>query len=169
MVGQAALMPRAAGARPRTGGFTMIELLVVMAVLGILAAAVMPLGEALLQAQKERDLRAALWEIRSAIDTHKRLADQGVIAPGPTGSGYPASLQVLVQGVADIRGGSSKLYLLRRVPRDPFAAPGLPPEASWRLRSYASPPDDPQPGADVFDVRSSSDAKALDGSSYASW
>jgi general secretion pathway protein G len=169
MVGQAALMPRALGVRPRTRGFTMIELLVVMAVLGILAAAVMPLGEALLQAQKERDLRAALWQIRSAIDTHKRLADQGVIAPGPTGSGYPASLQVLVQGVADIRGGTSRVYLLRQVPRDPFASPSLPAEATWRLRSYASPPDDPQPGADVFDVRSSSDAQALDGSFHASW
>ena len=155
---------------PRASGFTMIELLVVMAVLGVLAAAVMPLGEALLQAQKERDLRAALWEIRSAIDTHKRLADQGVIAPGATGSGYPASLQALVQGVADIRGGgAAKVYLLRQVPRDPFAAPGLSPDTTWRLRSYASPPDDPKPGADVFDVRSSSDARSLDGSLYASW
>lgn len=154
----------------RALGFTMIELLVVMAVLGILAAAVMPLGEALIRAQKERDLRAALWEIRGAIDAHKRLADQGIIAPGPTGSGYPASLRALVEGVADSRGGATaKLYLLRRIPRDPFAAPDTAPEMSWRLRSYASPPDDPKPGNDVFDLRSSSDDRGLDGSLYADW
>jgi general secretion pathway protein G len=152
-------------------GFTLIELLVVMAVLGILAAAVMPLGEAMVQAQKERDLRAALWEIRSAIDEHKRLADKGFIAAGPAGSGYPASLGVLVAGVDDMRPGGTgrKLYFLRRVPRDPFAPASLPPEATWRLRSYASPPDDPKPGADVFDLRSWSDALGMDGTPHASW
>lgn len=157
------------GRAARAGGFTLIELLVVMAVLGILAAAIMPLGEALVRAQKERDLRAALWEIRGAIDEHKRFADKGLVALGPTGSGYPANLSILVQGVDNLRGGGGKLYLLRRLPRDPFAPPGVAPESTWRLRSFASPPDDPQPGADVFDVRSSSDDKGLDGSSYASW
>lgn len=152
-------------------GFTLIELLVVMAVLGILAVAIMPLGEALRVAQMERDLRSGLWEIRAALDEHKRYANQGWISPGPTGSGYPASLTQLVQGVEDGRPNSSgqKVYFLRRIPRDPFADPSLPAEATWRLRSYASPPDDPQPGADVFDVRSVSDAQALDGTVYGSW
>ena len=147
----------------------MIELLVVMAILGVLAAAVMPLGEALLQAQKERDLRAALWEIRSAIDAHKRMADKGLVSAGPAGSGYPSSLQALVQGVDPAQTGKGKVYFLRRIPRDPFASPEVSDEGSWRLRSYASPPDDPKPGSDVFDVRSSSDLPALDGSSYSSW
>lgn len=149
----------------------MIELLVVMAVLGVLAAAIMPLGEVMMTAQKERHLRAALWEIRSAIDEHKRLADKGIVAPGPTGSGYPASLQVLVDGAEDLRPATRghRLYFLRRIPRDPMASPELPPEDTWRLRSYASPAENPQPGADVFDVRSHSDASALDGTPYASW
>jgi general secretion pathway protein G len=39
----------------------------------------------------------------------------------------------------------------------------------WALRSYASPPEDPRPGADVFDVHSKSAAMALDGTRYATW
>lgn len=162
--------PRPPHGRPGAG-FTMIELLVVMAVLGVLAAAIMPLGEALVQGHKERQLRQNLQEIRTALDRHKRYADQGRIAPGPTGSGYPANLAVLVEGVVDLspQGQGQRLYLLRRLPRDPFAPADVPAEASWRLRSYASPPENPQPGADVFDVLSSSDAVALDGSRYADW
>ncbi len=152
-------------------GFTLIELLVVMAILGVLAAAIMPLGEALVTAGKERELRRSLWEIRAAIDDYKRQVDRGVIAAGTTDSGYPPSLQALTAGVNDARstGAPRQLYFLRQIPRDPFADPDLPAEQTWRLRSYASPPDKPAPGADVFDVRSSSDALALDGTAYASW
>ncbi|MFC7205938.1 type II secretion system protein [Comamonas endophytica] len=122
-------------------GFTLIELLVVMAVLGILAAAILPLGETLVKAGKERELRRSLWEIRAAIDDYKRQAERGVIAAGSTDSGYPASLQVLVAGVADARaaGAGRQLYFLRRIPRDPFSDPSLPAPQTWRLRSYASP------------------------------
>jgi len=152
-------------------GFTLIELLVVMAILGVLAAAIMPLGEALVTASKERELRRSLWEIRAAIDDYKHHVDRGAIAVGSTDSGYPPSLQALTAGVADARttGAPRQLYFLRQIPRDPFATPSLSAEQTWRLRSYASPPDKPAPGADVFDVRSSSDALALDGSAYASW
>lgn len=152
-------------------GFTLIELLVVMGILGILAAAIMPLGESLVTAQKERELRRALWQIRDAIDEHKRSVDQGEIARDGTGSGYPPTLQALALGVNDVRmpGSRQQVYFLRQIPRDPFADPALPAEQTWRLRSYASTPERPEPGADVFDVRSSSDALALDGTSYASW
>jgi general secretion pathway protein G len=152
-------------------GFTLIELLVVMGILGILAVAIMPLGESLVTAQKERELRRALWQIRDAIDEHKRSVDRGEIARDGTGSGYPPTLQALALGVNDARspGNPRQVYFLRQIPRDPFADPALPAEQTWRLRSYASTPDRPEPGADVFDVRSSSDAIALDGTSYASW
>lgn len=151
-------------------GFTMIELLVVMAILGVLAAAVMPLGETLLVAQKERELRRALQEIRTALDDYKHTMDSDPRAAS-TGSGYPPNLQVLVQGTPDprIAARGATLYFLRKVPRDPFADPKLAPEQTWRLRSYASPPDRPVPGVDVFDVHSSSDAMALDGTAYAQW
>jgi general secretion pathway protein G len=152
-------------------GFTLIELLVVMAVLGILAAAVMPLGETLVTAQKERELRQALWTIRDAVDAYKRAVDKGTIAPGGSPSGYPPNLQILVQGSPDARPASNAAmqYFLRQLPRDPFADPTLPAEQTWQLRSYASPPDRPLPGADVYDIRSTSKRVALDGSPYATW
>jgi general secretion pathway protein G len=152
-------------------GFTIIELLVVMAILGVLAAAIMPLGEALLRAQKERELKQALWEIRTAIDMYKQAADRGTIKASQMDSGYPPNLKALVEGVADGRpsGGGPSLYFLRQLPRDPFAPPELPAEQTWRLRSYASPPDKPAPGSDVFDIRSSSDEVAMDGTLYAKW
>ena len=154
----------------RLRGFTIIELLVVMAILGVLAAAVLPLGEMLITARKERELRDALWEIRHAIDDYKRAVDAGALVPQQS-TGYPASLQALVEGVPDARpqAQGSRLYFLRRIPRDPFADPSLPPEKTWLLRSYASPPDKPAPGADVYDVRSSSTGQALDGTPYATW
>lgn len=158
-------------------GFSLIELLVVMGILGILAAAIMPLGEAMVTAQKERELRRALWEIRDAIDDYKRHATRGAIAAiaanaaNAADSGYPPTLAMLVSGVEDAStvSGNRRWYFLRQIPRDPFAPDDLAAEQTWRLRSYASPPDRPAPGADVYDVRSSSDAIALDGTPYASW
>lgn len=163
-------------------GFTMIELLVVMAVLGILGAAVLPLSETLVTAQKERALKQALWEIRDAIDRYKAYGDEGLIqAPNQAqkntsaGSGYPPDLQALVAGSPQSTGAAGQVsstqrhYFLRRLPRDPFADPTLAPESTWGLRSYASTPDKPQAGTDVYDVYSQSSSTALDGSKYREW
>lgn len=150
-------------------GFTLIELLAVMAILGILAAAVLPLGETLVIAQKERQLRLALVEIRSAIDEYKKASDRSL--QSSLGSGYPPSLQALVDGLEDMQPGSKgrHFYFLRAIPRDPFADPAVPAAMTWRLRSYASPANHPEPGSDVYDVHSSSSTQALDGSFYAQW
>jgi general secretion pathway protein G len=154
-------------------GYTLIELLVVMALLGVLAAAVMPLGEVLLRSQKERELRLALWEIRTAIDDYKKAVDKGLIKAGASESGYPPSLDALVLGVADGRATSSAsnqtVYFLRRLPRDPFAPADVPAAQTWRLRSYASPPNKPAAGNDVFDVMPTATGMALDGSAYSDW
>lgn len=159
------------GAAIESNGFTIVELLVVMAILGVLAAAVMPLGETLLIAQKERELRQALFEIRNALDEHKRAADRGAIIIGAGESGYPPSLVKLVEGVPDAKSQTpgGRLYFLRRIPRDPFADRALSPEVTWRLRSYASPAERPEPGVDVYDVQSNSKGTALDGTAYMDW
>jgi general secretion pathway protein G len=88
-----------------------------------------------------------------------------------TESGYPPTLEVLVEGVKDIKSPESKkIYFLRRVPRDPmFEDDNVPAAKTWGLRSYASPPDDPAPGDDVFDVYSRSTKKGLNGIVYRQW
>lgn len=150
-------------------GFTMIELLVVMAILSILGAAVLPLSETLVTAHKERELKQALREIRDAIDQYKVDNDGNSI-----GTGYPPDLQTLVIGSPQAKQGGGagtqeRHYYLRRIPRDPFADASLPADKTWGLRSYDSPPDKPQAGADVYDVYSIAKGTALDGSPYSTW
>ncbi|SFX46813.1 general secretion pathway protein G [Janthinobacterium lividum] len=150
-------------------GYTTIELLVVMAVMGILATAAMPLVELTATRNKERELKQSLWEIRRAIDSYKQAYDAGRIGKGEQGSGYPPSLAVLVQGVPDLAAGGQTMYLLRRIPKDPFAPADVKAEMSWGLRSYLSPPDEPKEGADVFDVYSTSDKVGMNGIAYRLW
>jgi general secretion pathway protein G len=163
-------MMRSAPSTAWRNGFTIVELLVVMAILGVLAAAVLPLGEAVVRSQQETELRRALWELRDAIDAYKRASDRGAIA-AETESGYPATLEALVAGAAKANDGSAieRLYFLRRIPRNPLAHAGEPTTEAWQLRSYSSPPDKPAPGPDVFDVRSAIGGTALDGTDYTSW
>jgi len=155
---------------PRVGGFTLIEMLVVVALVGILAVAAQPMIEHTVQRQREHALQQALRQIRLAIDAYKHAADQGRIARAADASGYPPTLEALVRGVPDAStGGDKQLYFLRRLPRDPFAPGDVPAAQSWGLRSYDSPPDAPQAGADVFDVYSLSPRQALDGTALAAW
>jgi general secretion pathway protein G len=159
----------------RTRGFTLIEMVVVLALVGILAAAAVPLQELALRRLQESALREALRTLRLALDEHRRAVESGRIAPGRDGSPWPASLDVLVQGVPLLEDPQSagatpgRLYLLRRLPRDPMADAALPAAQTWALRSSQSPPEAPAPGDDVFDVYSRSDARALDGSAYSRW
>ena len=143
-------------------GFTFIELLIVVAILALLASVALPLAEVTVQRNKEQDLRRTLREIREAIDAYKLAADEGRIERQADKSGYPPTLAVLAEGVADKRTGQT-LYFLRRVPRDPIG------ESDWGLRSYQSPPDAPQPGDDVFDVYSRSADPGLNGIPYKDW
>ena len=154
---------------PRPRGFTLIELLVVMAVLGILAMAVFPLAEVSVQRDREHELKRALWEIRDAIDAYKRAVDTGMAAAEAGTPGYPSSLSALVAGVPNPKAAEQRQFYLRRVPRDPFADPGLPADKSWGLRSFQSPANAPRPGADVYDVYSLSDKVGLNGVPLKDW
>ena len=160
--------------RLRQRGFTLIEMVVVLTIVGILALAAQPLHELALRRTQEALLRHALRELRTAIDEHRKAVFARQVAPGLEGSVYPATLESLVTGVAliDEQGQprqQGKLYLLRRLPRDPFADPALSAADSWGQRASNSPPDAPQRGADVFDVFSRSEAAALDGTRYRDW
>lgn len=153
------------------GGFTFVELMMALAILGVMAAIAVPLAEYSIRREKERDLRVALIEIRAAIDAYKRTAEQGRINVTPGDSGYPRSLDELTEGVVDQRSPiRQKIYFLRRLPADPFAqgVAGRPAE-TWGLRSYASPPESPAAGRDVFDVYSRSRLVGLNGVPYQHW
>lgn len=156
--------------RVKRCGFSLVELLVVVAIMALLAMVAMPLTELSRQRHREEDLRRSLREIRTALDAYKRLVDQGRIFRPADGSGYPPTLEVLVDGVQDATSvQGTRLYVMRRLPRDPFAPEGVPAAETWRLRSYASPPDNPQPGRDVFDVHSAATGVGLNGIPYKEW
>jgi general secretion pathway protein G len=155
----------------RMRGFTLIELVVTIAIIGVLTGAVMPLVQLTAQRAKENQLHDALRIVRSAIDAYKLAADTGRIHRELSDSGYPPALQVLVDGVEDVSSEKkTMMYFLRHVPRDPFYPdPTVPPADTWGLRSYQSPPGDPQPGDDVFDVYSMAAGKGLNGIAYRDW
>jgi general secretion pathway protein G len=161
--------PRSAARRP--SGFTFIELMVTLGIMAVLVTVAVPLLQINAQRQKERELRGALTEIREALDAYKRATEQGRIPTRIGESGYPQTLAQLVEGVEDQRSPTrQKMYFLRRIPADPMASlEETHPADTWGLRSYASPPDAPAEGEDVFDVYSRSDKIGLNGVPYREW
>jgi len=152
-------------------GFTLIELVVAVAIVGVLAWMAVPLLEVTMQRHKEAELRLALRQIRGALDAYRQaVLDKRVEAPADA-SGYPPRLERLAEGVPDITKPDRRpIYFLRRLPRDPFTSDGDAGAAdTWGKRSYASPPDDPKEGEDVFDVHSRSEKIGLNGVRYREW
>jgi len=152
-------------------GFTLIELMVTVAIIAVLATLSLPVLEVSRQRAREADLRHALREIRTALDAYKAAADAGEIEMPADASGYPPNLEVLVEGAPFMnKQRKGKLYLLRSLPRDPMEPRAeLSAAATWALRSYSSEAADPQEGADVYDVRSRSNKLGLNGAPYSSW
>lgn len=152
-------------------GFTIIELLATLVIISVLALMALPLSELAIKRAKERQLKVALTEIRSALDAYKQAYDSGKILPIAGSSGYPERLEVLVEGVEDVRFfDRRRIVFLRKIPRDPFH-PSTASSASdtWGIRSYDSAPDNPREGDDVYDVYSLSTDTGLNGVPYREW
>jgi general secretion pathway protein G len=150
--------------RVRSGerGVSLMELIIVLAILSVLATAAIPAVKFEVKRQKERQLRADLWEMRRAIDMYKDVADLGGIQTKADSNNYPPDLQALVNGV-EVK--DKKMRFLRAIPVDPMTG-----NTDWGLRSNQDPPDsDSFGGQDVYDVYSKSDGTALDGTKYKTW
>jgi general secretion pathway protein G len=152
-------------------GFTLIELVITVAIVALLASIALPVSELAVQRTKEQELRRTLRQMRDAIDAYKQASDEGRVRKSVGDSGYPKKLEELAEGVEDQKSPKKdKIYFLRRIPRDPFASdPTLSASATWGKRSYASPPDDPREGDDVFDVFSLAQGKGINGQAYRDW
>jgi general secretion pathway protein G len=157
--------------RRRAAGFTLIEMVITVAIIGILTATAVATVDLAVTRSREQDLRQALRDIRLAIDKYKQASDDGRIITLVQESGYPPSLRALVDGVEDARSPTkAKMYFMRSLPRDPLGTDMQgPPEDTWILRSYASEPDSPAAGKDVFDVHSRADGVGLNGIAYQKW
>ena len=143
-------------------GVTLVELIIVCAILSILAMAALPVVKFEVKRNKERELRADLWEMRAAIDAYKDAADKGAIQTKADSNNYPPDLQTLVDGV-DIQ--TKKVRFLRKIPVDPMTG-----ATDWGLRSNQDDPDsDSFGGQNVYDVYTKSIGTALDGSKYNTW
>jgi len=183
-------------------GFTLIELVITVTVLSILTLGIVPLMKLSVKRQREEQLRAALRQMRGAIDEfHRDTAD--MTCGTPTGlppyvdprsrvkisdctifgvdnpDRFPPDLDVLVSGVNVIPrmlpgggggGGvpqlsTKKKVYLREIPVDPMTG-----EADWEFRScYDEADSGSWGGENVFDVRSKSKDKALNGEKYSDW
>jgi general secretion pathway protein G len=151
-------------------GFTLIELVITVAIVAVLASVAMPLNELIVQRGKEQDLRRALRELRDGIDAYKQASDEGRIVKRAGDSGYPRRLEELAAGAEDQKSPKKeRIYFLRRIPRDPLAAEAVPAPETWGKRSYASSPEEPREGDDVFDVFSLSTGIGINGRPYKEW
>ena len=151
--------------RRRQRGYSLVEAVVVAAVLAILAAAALPVVRFTVTRNKEADLRHHLRTMRDAIDEYKRYTDNGLIPVELGTDGYPPELEVLVEGVDVVGQVDMKKKFLRRIPVDPMTG-----EAEWGLRSYQDEPDASSwSGENVYDVYSLSEGMGLNGVPYAEW
>lgn len=158
--------------RRNQSGFTLIELVVTVAIVGLLASMALPMAEIAVKRNKEQELRTSLRQIRSALDSYKQAVDEGKVKTNLLQSGYPPSLKILVEGVPDETDPDKKrkIYFLRRIPRDQmFNDSSKADEDTWGKRSYESSAESPEEGEDVFDVYSLAPGIGLNGISYRNW
>ena len=150
-------------------GFTFIELIVSLVLLALLVSVVIPISDLTSRHSKEKELKQALSEIRSAIDKYKVASDLNEIPTRyKTVSGYPPNLSILT-GISVGNGGKVHRFL-RKIPADPFAVEkNVPPEQTWGTREFLSEANTPKKGEDVYDIYSLSTKKGSNGVAYNEW
>jgi general secretion pathway protein G len=143
-------------------GLTLVELIIVVAIVGVLAGAAVPIARFQVKRAKEKELRRDLWMMRDAIDHYKDAAEKGAFQTKIDSFNYPPDLQTLVDGVD---AGTKKVRFLRKIPIDPMTK-----QPDWATRSMQDDPDtDTGGGENVFDVHSKSTGTGLDGTKYNTW
>ena len=152
--------------RRKQRGLTLVELIVAFTIMTMLTAMAVPLARYKVRRDRERELRYALREIRTAIDKYKDLCDSQRLGPQKIDTEcYPENLEMLVEGVKLAGSVEKKMRFLRRLPKDPFTN-----STEWGKRSMQ---DDPKStswgGQNVFDVYTKSQARAGDGTLYSEW
>lgn len=146
----------------RHAGMTLVELIVAIAIMAILATGVLPISRTVVKRQREKELKAALWQMRDAIDRYKDAADRGAFQIKLGSEGYPPDLDTLVKGV-DVAG--KKVRFLRHIPMDPMTH-----STEWGMRSMQDDPtSESWGGQGVFDVYTKSPGTGLDGTKYSDW
>lgn len=157
-------------------GVSLIELIVTLAILGILSALIIPSIQMTGKRLREIELRRNLRTIRLAIDDYKKAYDKALtdhkIQDVLNKSGYPKDLKLLVEGEDFGVPGGMKKKFLRRIPIDPFNPPKPGEEPIWGIRAYKDEPDSKSSSTeaeDVYDVYSLSEETAIDGTKYKDW
>jgi len=145
---------------------TLVELIVSFTILALLTTMALPLARYKVRRDRERELRYAVREMRTAIDKYKDMADLNQLGPqGVDTDNYPPTLDVLVEGVTKSGTVDAKIRFLRRIPKDPMTG-----TFEWGMRSTR---DDTKSsswgGQNVFDVFTKSTEKAGDGTPYSEW
>ena len=92
---------RKSGAPLAQGGFTLVELMITLAIIALLATMVYPVRELSVKRERERELRSALREIRVALDAYHKATEEGRVQKPADASGYPESLEALESGIQD--------------------------------------------------------------------
>jgi general secretion pathway protein G len=152
--------------RKNQRGLTLVELIVAFTILALLTSMAVPLARYRVRIEKEKELRAALTDMRRAVDAYKDATIAGKIEVKLGTDGYPESLDQLVEGVKMLQSADGKkIKFLRRIPKDPMTN-----SFEWGRRSTQ---DDPKSqswgGQNIFDVYTKSTEHARDGTPYSEW
>lgn len=165
--------PRGSSFIKKHSGLTLVELLMAVLILSILSSAALPFAEMTIRRSHENDLRAALREVRTAIDYFHSDWKSGKIpltSSAASQYGYPVTLDILIEGVTHSGASGINYKYLRRIPKDPFAEKDTSIDEQWQYRSFQDSADSSIWGSqDVYDLRTKSEKQAIDGTYYKNW